>query len=1128
MSAVRYEQLHLDRAPGCPKGWSLNFSAGINIIHGPNGSGKSTTARALLAGLWNNSADRPQEELKALALRATFQRADQNWTVTLENSQAVHSLNGHPHTAPELPSYQVLGQRCMIALHDLFSLSDDQIALAILRDAAGGYDLEGAVKTLAYKADVSWRKTDTAALEQARSKERELRKNVSKLSEDQSRLPRLEEDLAKASEQAARHSTLERALEHRLASEAAALADAALERFDSRLARVRPDDYSAVQECEQEIAAKTTEQSAAERALAQAEKDLAASQLPTTGVPGATLAEVEERLSELERLQRELERFTQETNVAAENAAAASQKLCGGQVFEGLPEITLKELTLLSEQVRAWERLESERQQLENLIRQYGTSGSTSAVEDLAKAKWILVDWLSNSRKPTPVLLYGLILIAALLILGAVIGWLTGVPLALAALFPAILLFGLVHFARGNEPKVSAWPAQIPAPTAWAPEVVSTYLDEVVGKLAEAQTAKELASRVAGWQAQLQRVQAEAEQASERLGTTAQRAAVAVDPKNYDYFLDALTQWQAAQNKVRENQPLLKRVTSLVEAQLEQLGSTLQLYGFGRPADLCEAKAAAKTLAAKEAARANALAEKTRQTETLQKITAEIERRQRKLTEILTRIGVTDAETVRLLLEPYAEFQQAKTRVGELRLKKEEAHHFFQTHPELAENSNEELNALLQEANEARTKATEIAKEKFRIETDIQKAEEDANLTQAVAVAAEARHELVAKRHRKLASFAGHLLANHLRDSIGQYSMPAVFKRANELFSKFTHGEWELIAPGADGVFLAQNCRSTGHARTLEQLSAGTRAQLLLAVRTAFIETNEHEVKLPLFLDETLANSDDLKAKNIIEAVIELAKEGRQIFYFTAQNDEVEKWRSYLQNHRDVASQILDLEVARGSAATLAQVPRIEVPPRVAAPEPGDLSYAEYGLLLQVPPLDMRENVSSAHLWHVCLDTATLHRFLCDNFVYWGQLDQAHRAGWASYDLSGIAPHTKLLQRMAELWRHGRGQPLTREALVNGGISSTYINRVWTLALELKLDARALMNALTSNPDEQLPRMRNRDAILDGLGQYLAENGCLPQEQPYGFDEIRGHLLVSARELGLGPERVDEQLAKVI
>jgi hypothetical protein len=47
----------------------------------------------------------------------------------------------------------------------------------------------------------------------------------------------------------------------------------------------------------------------------------------------------------------------------------------------------------------------------------------------------------------------------------------------------------------------------------------------------------------------------------------------------------------------------------------------------------------------------------------------------------------------------------------------------------------------------------------------------------------------------------------------------------------------------------------------------------------------------PLVLDETLANRDDGRAHAIMEALLEFAADGRQVFYLTAQPGEVERFR---------------------------------------------------------------------------------------------------------------------------------------------------------------------------------------------------------------------------------------------
>ena len=91
-------------------------------------------------------------------------------------------------------------------------------------------------------------------------------------------------------------------------------------------------------------------------------------------------------------------------------------------------------------------------------------------------------------------------------------------------------------------------------------------------------------------------------------------------------------------------------------------------------------------------------------------------------------------------------------------------------------------------------------------------------------------------------------------------------------------------------IFFRARDHQTKRDFELTELSSATRVQLLLSVRLAFVETGETRYRLPLTLDETLANSDDVRASAIITTMASLA-EDRQIFYFTAQNDEVNKWK---------------------------------------------------------------------------------------------------------------------------------------------------------------------------------------------------------------------------------------------
>ena len=76
-------------------------------------------------------------------------------------------------------------------------------------------------------------------------------------------------------------------------------------------------------------------------------------------------------------------------------------------------------------------------------------------------------------------------------------------------------------------------------------------------------------------------------------------------------------------------------------------------------------------------------------------------------------------------------------------------------------------------------------------------------------------------------------------------------------------------------------------------------------------------MKVPLILDETLGNSDERRAQEIIDAAMEICRDGRQVFYFTAQQDEVSKWRQFLASSDDVPHQLIDLAEVRNFMSVL-------------------------------------------------------------------------------------------------------------------------------------------------------------------------------------------------------------------
>lgn len=75
--------------------------------------------------------------------------------------------------------------------------------------------------------------------------------------------------------------------------------------------------------------------------------------------------------------------------------------------------------------------------------------------------------------------------------------------------------------------------------------------------------------------------------------------------------------------------------------------------------------------------------------------------------------------------------------------------------------------------------------------------------------------------------------------------------------------------------------QASGEKLLVQELSDGTRDQLYLALRLAFIDQHfDSNQPLPLIMDDILVNFDDLRSKATLQVLAELA-EKTQIIYFT-------------------------------------------------------------------------------------------------------------------------------------------------------------------------------------------------------------------------------------------------------
>jgi len=118
--------------------------------------------------------------------------------------------------------------------------------------------------------------------------------------------------------------------------------------------------------------------------------------------------------------------------------------------------------------------------------------------------------------------------------------------------------------------------------------------------------------------------------------------------------------------------------------------------------------------------------------------------------------------------------------------------------------------------------------------------------------------------------------------------------------------------------------------------------------------------------------------------VIDLAREGRQVFYFTARHDERTRWENRLEES-DVEYSLQQLTAGDGHDP-VADPPTLETLGAIDVPAPDGDDYRTYRERLDVPTFDPRQGAVSAPLWYVTEDPEQLYRLRAGGIERWGHL----------------------------------------------------------------------------------------------------------------------------------------------
>lgn len=1118
------------------------LSPGVNIIYGPNAAGKTTFGLALRHLLW-----RDPDAIRHISIAGNIRVQGASLAIDIDHGQVSCQQEGRDVDPPQSTSLDT-ADRYVLALHDL--LQDEQegasgFAEQILRESAGGYDITAAAEKLEFSPSLRTRKSNrfknsvNEARQEAdriRQEQRELETQAAQLGE----LRRKKQEAVVAQQQLAIISTAEK---YQDASEKLREAALAVDAFPQQLERIDGQETERLSDLRQRTASLEREKQEVQDNLSDALRAIAAADLGPDSLSVEQIGAWRNSLGQLNKLQAREESAKRNSTEQQTVEDEAARFFGEAGIRDDLEAIDASVVAEMSGYARRWTTWQVNRQKNAEAIRLLTMDESDASPEDLREAGSLLDQWLTLIEPSPSVLRAGrfttwviatlaLALVAVLLWHQHwIIGGIVAVVLPLAYRILARYLEQISIDERGRiERQVNA--IGVPQPNTWTPEAVRKHRHELQRSFNAATLNQQRATRrreLEDEQKQLTQEGRELDQQWNSLASRSVRPPIAEDdPTFLSVWTSNLCEWQRAHRARLAAGHELEESQTAIESLMHRLCSELVAVGCNAGLSAEQLEPTIESLAARQQEVATARPIVANCTERITTIDNKLGDLQAAQQAVFKKLGLNpdDEPRLREWVEIRGDYLKCKQQFDFAQDHHNAAAEALTEFETWKDKSREELIAERGQAEQIAQGATDIDQQIGGIERQVELAKKQHDLEAALAELDERQSQLRAKREEDKAAMVGNLLANYLKEQQRERDRPPVFRKAQDAFVRITHGRYQLDVDQGDPPRLRAIDTATGRGQPLDELSSGTRLQLLLAVRVAFIEQQELGPKLPLIFDETLGNSDERRAGEIIDAAIELCRDGRQLFYLTAQWDEVAKWQAVLEDkYPEVPLLLVDLAERRGFSEQ-ERIPPVEIPRMpdpISIPLPAGHDLWSYRGMLGVPGFDPFRPLGGTHLWYLIDDTQALYALLKLGINNWGQLEALAARGGLQLDGIGdqvfaraTASH-RVLEAFCKAWQIGRGRPADRAVLQNSGLKPRWIGQVASLSIQLQGDARAIVEALRNKKVKRMPA-----TAIDGLADYFREHQYLNEVEPLDAEQVRTRV-VSAVSTDLNRGMIDAE-----
>ena len=902
-----FKEVRIDRMYGLPFDLYLSeLSPHLNIVFGPNGSGKTTIANAL-NGLLLPSAGR---EVKLYG-QANLGFGSQTIYLDVKGTRAECRINTRTVDQSELSQF-LRPKSYHLSLQELLpeKNDDNELAREIIKQANGGFDIVAAGKKLGFNLQKRYNKTNEAKEFEAISKKlRSVIQEQSSLQHQKNHRKNLIEERDLSLEAGRRAELIAKIIQWRSADAEYKKAHNAAESYP-RVIRSSQNLTNAVknaQELSKTIDRLKREADEGRLTIERVRKNLEENRLSPDGLEPGALQLLIAQVRDFSEKYRKLEEL-KETRQATEKQALNAWKRLDGLLPEGWhPEFTREDLAQLQSYAKNHGIHTQEKQALEKLKILLGVDQTTRGDADsnkLRDAQRDILQWILALRDESPQRKRILNLLLGTAIASVLVSVSFGIvhPSGYLGLIISIMIWWAYTIVRSDrQPQISSSQKNnikrlLPElPENPNPDALQSGLDQLTVERSQTQLdtlklneSSRIERSLESMSVQQSKLEAQKEELINRINIDTPNDVISLIE-----LVGSILNWQEFDDKARELTNRCEQVSETYRTLAETVGSTFEQYGYEKPVNPNDAERLLDIVrndddaAKRDHAR---LIQEKRGAETTQRNLEDQESRYAKLFKDLE-LEVGDLSGLAASARQFSEWEEANSRRNNLKVRantlRPSSEHLLE-HESLLEL--EKIEDELATAQSKAARAREFQDRLTRLDAEIERTEKGRSLENALVEKENKRVELENVRSQKAAKAVGQAILDTLRDSATR-NAPPVFQRAQENFERVTGNRYTLGIP-EDNTFRARD-HQLNRDFDLTKLSSATRVQLLLSVRLAFVETQETNYRLPLTLDETLANSDDPRAQAIIKTMSTLAA-NRQIFYFTAQEDEVSKWKDYV------------------------------------------------------------------------------------------------------------------------------------------------------------------------------------------------------------------------------------------